>query len=391
MSVKERTWLTAKGKRVALQVDVKVKHPDGTVQRVRRFCPTLSRADARRMEKAIRRAIQNRQPVPTFGDAGAIPDEFEKPTQQTSAPIKSVPSVREFWAEFIGLAEASNRPSEIHNKRKAGNYFLALFGAKRLDEIGSRELEHFKAKLLKGDEDRQWKALKPKSARNYLYIIKRMLRVAKRFKLVAEVPETDPIEVPPPEFRFFTKEEGSKLVAAADREWQCMLLVALRTGLRVGELLGLRWQDVDLIGARINVRKAAHKGKLGPPKTRSSIREVPLSDDALAALKRHRHLRAFVFSKADGSMFLDTEARRPLERACRKAGLPEVGWHVLRHSFASQLVMAGAPLKAVSELLGHTTIQMTMRYAHLSPVARREAVLLLDSTSPRTTSSRTEG
>lgn len=376
MSVRKRTWLTASGKcRVALQVDVKFKHPDGTVQRVRRFCPTLSRDDARRVEKAIRRALLRREPVPSFEDASDIPDDLEKPPR-AAAPAKQVPSVREFWTEFLTLSEAKNRPSEISNKKKAGSYFLPMFGSKRLDEIGSRELEHFKADLLKT------KGLKPKSARNYLFIVKRMLRVAKRFKLLVEVPETDPIEVPPPEFRFFTAEESARLVAAADSEWRCMILVALRTGLRVGELLGLRWKDVDFKVARINVRHSVYRGKLGQPKTRSSIREVPLSDDALSALKHHRHLRAFVFSKADGSMLTDTEARRPLERACRKAALPEVGWHVLRHSFASQLVMAGAPLKAVSELLGHTTIQMTMRYAHLSPVARREAVLLLDGVRP---------
>jgi integrase len=68
-------------------------------------------------------------------------------------------------------------------------------------------------------------------------------------------------------------------------------------------------------------------------------------------------------------------------RACRKAFLDTFGWHVLRHSFASHLVMRGAPLKAVQELLGHATIDMTMRYAHLSPAAKNEAIALLDGTN----------
>lgn len=73
-----------------------------------------------------------------------------------------------------------------------------------------------------------------------------------------------------------------------------------------------------------------------------------------------------------------TELRHPLWRACRKAGLRPIQWHACRHTFASHLVMRGVPLKAVQELLGHSTIQMTMRYAHLGPEVTRDAVNLLD-------------
>jgi site-specific recombinase XerD len=77
-------------------------------------------------------------------------------------------------------------------------------------------------------------------------------------------------------------------------------------------------------------------------------------------------------------MLTATECKWPLWCACKRASLRQIGWHVLRHSFASHLVMKGATLKAVQELLGHADIRMTMRYAHLSPSARREAVELLD-------------
>jgi site-specific recombinase XerD len=71
--------------------------------------------------------------------------------------------------------------------------------------------------------------------------------------------------------------------------------------------------------------------------------------------------------------------KRVMPLACRRAGLRTVRFHVLRHSFASQLVMAGVPLKVVQELLGHSTIEMTMRYAHLAPAMHQEAVAKLDS------------
>ncbi len=104
-------------------------------------------------------------------------------------------------------------------------------------------------------------------------------------------------------------------------------------------------------------------------------REIPLGDQ----LEAHRHHRGeLVFCQPDGRMFTKGECRHPLWRACKRASLRRITWHVLRHTFASHLVMLGVPLRVVQELLGHATIEMTMRYAHLSPHVAREAVKLLD-------------
>ena len=126
------------------------------------------------------------------------------------------------------------------------------------------------------------------------------------------------------------------------------------------------------------VRRSLTRGVVGPPKGKRS-REIPLSPEALGTLKRHRHLRGeLVFCGQAGGFLTKNEARCILQRSCKSAGLRPIGWHSLRHSFASHLVMKGVSLKAVQELLGHTTIQMTMRYAHLSPTVHREAVRALD-------------
>jgi site-specific recombinase XerD len=106
---------------------------------------------------------------------------------------------------------------------------------------------------------------------------------------------------------------------------------------------------------------------------------VPLGLEVLRALKDHRHLRGeLVVPSDDGRLLYRNETKHPVWRACKRAGVRLIGWHVLRHSFASHLVMRGAPIKAVQELLGHSTIEMTMRYAHLSPNVTREVVGLLD-------------
>ena len=161
-----------------------------------------------------------------------------------------------------------------------------------------------------------------------------------------------------------------------------MMVVAIKTGLRQGELLGLQWDDVDLVAGRLVVRRAVSRGRLSTPKSGKS-REVPLSPNAVLALKQHRHLRGeFVFCNPDGSRLTKGRCKWPLWRVCKRAGLRRIGWHFLRHTFASHLVMNGEPLKAVQELLGHSTISMTEQYAHLSPDVRRDAVTRLDRQRP---------
>jgi site-specific recombinase XerD len=103
-------------------------------------------------------------------------------------------------------------------------------------------------------------------------------------------------------------------------------------------------------------------------------------------LKKQRHLRGeLVFCDEDGRMLKKGACKHPLWRTCKKAGLRRIGWHTLRHTFASHLVMKGVPLKAVQELLGHATIEMKMRYPHLSPYVAKEAVSLLDERGHGTT------
>jgi integrase len=200
---------------------------------------------------------------------------------------------------------------------------------------------------------------------------------------VSHVPAMKWLKAEEPEFDFLDFDEAARLLDAAKRgpEWFAIILTAIRTGLRIGELRALRWQDVDLVAGKLLVRKAAAKQIVGSPKSRRS-REVELGREVRDALKVTRHLRGeLVFCHETGRMLTENECRHPLWRACRRAGLRVIGWHTLRHTFASHLVMRGAPLKAVQELLGHADIRMTMRYSDLSPSVRRDAVALLDSTS----------
>ncbi len=141
-----------------------------------------------------------------------------------------------------------------------------------------------------------------------------------------------------------------------------MFYLALATGLRIGELLALKWEDIDLKAGKLLVKRTLWQGVEGTPKG-GRRREVPLSVQTVTMLKAHRHLiGAYVFSKADGSHHTHNQLQDWVPRTCLLAGLPKrLTWHDLRHTFASHLVMRERSIVEVQQLLGHTTLAMALR------------------------------
>ncbi|HXX30923.1 MAG TPA: site-specific integrase [Myxococcaceae bacterium] len=133
-----------------------------------------------------------------------------------------------------------------------------------------------------------------------------------------------------------------------------------------------------MVAGGLLVRRSVWQGVESTPKG-GRPREIPLSDQALEALGSHPHRGRYVFARLDGERRDRHGCTRALYTIAERAGqeIP-FGRHVLRHTFASHLVMRGVPLKAVQELMGHATMEMTLRYAHLALDVRRDAVRLLD-------------
>jgi integrase len=283
-------------------------------------------------------------------------------------------------ASFLGVyAAVHNKPSEVASKTNIlRRHLLPVFGARLLGSIKAQDIEHYKARKLAEGYAR-------KSINNHLAVLSRLLKLAEEWEVLPKAPRLKLMSTQDPDFVFLDFHESEALLAAAEPVWHGIILFGLRTGLRLGELRALRWQDLNLQGQKVIVRRAAWKGTVGSPKG-GRPREVPLSEEVLAMLRSRSQPGSasdLVFGHPSGRMISRNEMKWPLWRACKAAGLDKIGWHTLRHSFASQLVMRGVPLKAVQELLGHRDIRTTMRYAHLSPQTRRDAVERLSAAPPQ--------
>ncbi len=171
--------------------------------------------------------------------------------------------------------------------------------------------------------------------------------------------------------RYLTTVEIECLLELASDVFRPILLCALHSGMRRGEILNLKWSDVDLRSRLITVR-SAKSGKQ---------RKIPIDDTLFSALSKlsSRFGGEFVFPSPikPGAPYRDIH--HTWGRLVRKAGITDVRFHDLRHTFASHLVMAGVDIRTVQELLGHATLAMTERYAHLSPDHSSRAIQALDT------------
>lgn len=150
----------------------------------------------------------------------------------------------------------------------------------------------------------------------------------------------------------------------------------------MGELLALQWRAINLDSHVLTVSGSIVRGVEGSPKN-NRIRHIPIPTDLHEVLRSQHRRWQYVFGLEDGRPSTLPMATRGLLTACKRAGIRPIGWHVLRHSFASQLATLGAPIPAIQSLLGHATIQMTMRYSHLAPSTLANVVEMLSAGQAR--------
>lgn len=243
--------------------------------------------------------------------------------------------------------------------------------------------------------------LSPRRVQYIHAVLRRALVTAERWGLVSRnvAKLVDPPRVPKHEITPLTPEQARKLIeASADHRHLALYVTALGTGLRQGELLGIRWEDVDLETGRLRVRHtlANVKGELTllEPKTDRSRRTVLLADTVVTALRAHRTRQRMerlvsgsrwvdsghVFTTMHGTPYHAATITRAFQAALERAGLPRCRFHDLRHAAATFLLAQGMTLEDVKNLLGHSSITLTSNtYGHVLEQRQREVARAMDA------------
>ena len=310
---------------------------------------------------------------------------YRKRKTETLQGKKLPESLRTPMVSFTEIAHDALVYSKTHKRTYEDDLFrmprlLAAFRERAADSITPQDLEHH---LAQTTEESNWA---PATVNRYRALVSLIFRLGIENGKVKENPArlVKPRQVNNTRIRWLAPEEEVRLRAAIEAccpEHMPELDLALNTGLRLGELYGLTWENANESRRVLTI----------PRSKNGETRHVPINSAALAALVELR-------KRGDGTgpviRNLQGEPlagpRHWFEPAIGKAKIRAFSWHCLRHTFASRLVMAGVDLRTVQELMGHKNISMTVRYSHLTPKHTLAAVELLAGAIPETpTSTRT--
>ncbi len=324
--------------------------------RYRKKSPVNTKYGAQTYERTLRERLARGLPL------------VEEPAEPAKSPLL----FRDFaWQWYETYVLTNNKPSEQVNKRAyLTNYLVPFFGHLLLERLDSRHIEGFKA------QQRQT-GLHPKSINNQLATLRKCLNTAVDWGELQFVPRIKALKTPTPKFEYLSMEETERLLSD-DQEplWNGMILTALQTGMRFGELLGLEWSAIDFQQNLITVRRSIVRGRPSAPKNYRE-RYIPMSPQVVDFLQHRPRRFSEVFRDSPSRRINHNRATRALDRICQRTQVKRITWHTLRHTFASTLVTQGVSMRVVQQLLGHATVTMTERYVHLAPSTLHQAIEVL--------------
>jgi integrase len=276
---------------------------------------------------------------------------------------KKIP-FEEFGKQYLAYSKANKAPSTYTRRdRFSMIQLVSFFGGNYLFEITPQMVERYKAKRLE--------KVTPATVNRELACLKHMYTKAIEWSYVKANPvkAVKSLKEPPGRLRYLRAKEADKLVKACHGYLRSIVITALNTGMRRGEILALRWKDVDLDNRKITVRNTKNNESRVIPINRTLYQELSnLSKESEGD---------YVFSNGNGHPFGDI--KKSFLSALKRARIEDFRFHDLRHTFGSHLVMQGIDLKTVQQVMGHKVIKTTMRYSHLTPEYVHDAVERLDS------------
>lgn len=255
---------------------------------------------------------------------------------------------------------------------------LPVFGNMKCDQVASADLEKFISDMIAN-------GLKPKTINRIGTVLRQLFLFAldQDYIKILPIRRTMHVKVVKTKFDFYEEGEIRQLLFAnrSDPIFP-ILYLALHTGMRLGEILGLCWDRVNFFSSRIEVTRTLSRFDLEEKTKGGKIRHFPMNQklrEAFEELRRNQKNPRFVFIKEDGSPYNpDHFSERYFKKACERAQVRRLRFHDLRHTFASHFMMKGGNIIELKELLGHSRVEMTMIYAHLSPEHLRKASEIVD-------------
>ena len=313
----------------------------------------------------------------------------------TKAGKYTVGEWMEVW--FQDYAKIKVRPSSHQTYQGyIHNHIRPNIGDIPLEKLTSLDLQKFYKKLLTtGRVDRveakgQPKGLSAKTVRNIHQILSSALKLAQEQRLILANP-AEGCALPRVEHQemktMTTVQLASFFREARESGVFELYYLELATGLRRGELLGLKWEDIDLERGDLRVRRQVSRinGEVveAPLKTKNVYRTLPLAEDTVSVLKEQRRKvgnSPWVFPSPNGGPISPDSVLHMLHRVLKRAGLPKVRFHDLRHTFATLALQNGVDVKTVSGMLGHFSAGFTLdTYAHITSAAQRQAAQTMGS------------
>ena len=294
---------------------------------------------------------------------------------------------------FENVAKIKVRPSSHQTyKGYIDNHIKPNIGNIPLEKLTTMDLQKFYRKLLtksrveRIESKEQPKGLSAKTVRNINQVISSAMDLAVEQKIILANP-TNACELPKVEHQEMQTIPAEQLQAFLDEARATgvyeMYYIELATGLRRGELLGLKWSDIDWKNGIIKVRRQVARvdGQIveAPLKTKNSYRAVTISPQAIEVLKQQKAKtkelkEPYIFPSPNGGPISPDSVNNMLKRVLERAGIPKVRFHDLRHTFATIALQNGVDIKTVSGMLGHFSAGFTLdTYAHVTTSAQKEA------------------